>query len=30
MDIFDSSIINCLQDFTPEIQNDDCKRLVRK
>lgn len=30
MDTYDSTVINCLQDFNSEIQNTECKRLVKK
>lgn len=30
MDTYDSTVINCLQDFNSEIKNTECKRLVKK
>eukprot|EP00798_Chlamydomonas_sp_ICE-L_P016764 gene16764-23039_t len=30
MDMFDSSVINCLQDYTPEIKDKQCKQQVIK
>jgi len=30
MDTYDSTVINCLQDFNAEIKNTECKRLVKK
>lgn len=30
MDTYDSTVINCLQDFNSEIKNVECKRLVKK
>ena len=30
IDTYDSSVINCLQDYSAEIKNDDCKVQVNK
>ncbi len=30
MDTYDSSVINCLQDYSAEIKSQECKRQVKK